>query len=118
MILYTTSVNNGLGANGLVKTILVSGNVVFEERNCSKEPKYLIELQELVGTEKVRFPMVVVNGKDLCGEEDVEGLEDFQGMGKLKSTLNILYAHQMQMESISNYMKTTSSILGWDEKRF
>ncbi|KAL1819891.1 hypothetical protein ACET3Z_014760 [Daucus carota] len=118
VILYTTSVNNGLGANGLVKANLVSGNVVFEERNCSKEPKYLIELQELVGNDKVRFPMVIVNGKDLCGEEEVEGLEDFQGMAKLKATLNILYAGQMQMESISNYMKTTSSILGWDEKRF
>ncbi|KAL8135161.1 hypothetical protein AgCh_009991 [Apium graveolens] len=64
--------NNGLGANGLVKTILMGGNVVFEERNCSKEPKYLTELQELVGNDNVRFPMVIVNGKDLCGEEEVE----------------------------------------------
>lgn len=116
VILYTTSVNNGLGANGLVKTILISGNVVFEERNCSKEPKYLTELQELVGND-VRFPMVIVNGKDLCGEEEVEGLENFQGTVKLKSTLNILYSGQRQLENINNYMKTTSSILGWDERR-
>ncbi|KAK1388343.1 hypothetical protein POM88_016521 [Heracleum sosnowskyi] len=111
VILYTTSVNNGLGANGLVKTILMGGNVLFEERNCSKEPKYLTELQELVGNDNVRFPMVIVNGKDLCGEEEVEGLEDFQGIVKLKSTLNILYSGQRQLENINNYMKTTSSIL-------
>ncbi|KAK1388342.1 hypothetical protein POM88_016520 [Heracleum sosnowskyi] len=94
VILYTTSVNNGLGANGLVKKILMGGNVLFEERNCSKEPKYLTELQELVGNDNVRLPMVIVNGKDLCGEEEVEGLEDFQDIVKLKSILNILYAGQ------------------------
>ncbi|KAL8101358.1 disease resistance protein RPV1-like [Apium graveolens] len=117
VILYTTGVNNGLGANGLVKTILMSGNVVFKERNCSKEPKYLTELQELAGKDKVRLPMVIVNGKDLCGEEEVEGLEDFQDIVKLKSTLNILYAGQRQQESINDIMRTTSSIFGWDKRR-
>ena len=41
VVLYTISVNNGLGANGWVKKILMSGNVVFD---------------------RVRFPMVIVNG--------------------------------------------------------
>ena len=68
VILYTTSANNGLGANGLAKKVLLSGNVVFEERNGSIEPIYLKELAELVGKEKVRFPMVIVNGK-ICVEK-------------------------------------------------
>ena len=38
VILYTISVNKGLGANGLVKKILMSGNVIFEERN----PEHLL----------------------------------------------------------------------------
>ncbi|KAK1357442.1 hypothetical protein POM88_050698 [Heracleum sosnowskyi] len=81
VILYTTNIDNGLvglGAeNGLVKMFLATGKIVHEEKNCSKEPKYLTELEELVGNNKVRFPMVIVNGKDLCGEE-VEGLDNYE----------------------------------------
>ena len=74
IILYTTtSVTDAVGA---LKKILRSGNVVYEERNCSIEPRYLRELKDLVGNDKVRFPMVIVNGKDLCGEEEVEGFYD------------------------------------------
>ena len=40
----------------------MTGNVVFEERNCSKESEYMRELEELVGNDRVRFPMVIVNG--------------------------------------------------------
>ncbi|KAK1383049.1 hypothetical protein POM88_020784 [Heracleum sosnowskyi] len=98
VILYTVSVNNGLGANGLVKKVLMSGNVVFEERNCSKEPKYLRELEELVGNDKVRFPMVTVNGKDLCGEEEVEGLDDFDKKYNLMRALEMLYVTAKSME--------------------
>lgn len=60
----------------------------------------------------IRFPMVIVNGKDF--EEEVEGLEDFEGRVKLKSSLNILYVGQMQVESMNTYMKTVGSIIGWE----
>ncbi|XP_063943437.1 disease resistance protein RPV1-like [Daucus carota subsp. sativus] len=96
VILYTISVNNGLGANGLVKKILMSGNVVFVERNCSKESEYMRELEELVSNDKVRFPMVIVNGKDLCGAEEVEGIDDFEKKKKLISVLNHLYLSKKQ----------------------
>lgn len=50
----------------------MSGNMAFEERNCSKEPKYIKELKELLGY--VRFPALIVNGMDLC---EVMGLYDY-----------------------------------------
>ncbi|KAL1826977.1 hypothetical protein ACET3Z_005389 [Daucus carota] len=100
VILYTISVNNGLGANGLVKKLLMSGNVVFEERNCSTESEYMRELEELVGNDRVRFPMVIVNGKDLCGEEEVEGLDDFENKQKLISVLNHLYVSAKTIENL------------------
>ena len=100
VILYTTNANNGLGAKGLAKEVLLSGNVVFEERNCSKEPIYLKDLEELVGKEKVRFPLVIVNGKDLCGEEEVEGLDDFEDKQKLRSVLNMLYVTKRAVKSL------------------
>lgn len=112
VILYTVSVNNGLGANGLVKKVLMSGNVVFEERNCSKEPKYLRELEELVGNDKVRFPMVIVNGKDLCGEEEVEGLDDFENKYKLMRVLNTLYVSAKSVESLQDMFRRTASLAG------
>ncbi|XP_074355590.1 uncharacterized protein LOC141695231 isoform X2 [Apium graveolens] len=92
VILYTTNnVDNGAGArNRLVMIFLAIGNVVFEERNCSKEPRYLRELEELVGKDGVRFPMVIVNGKDLCGE-GVEGLDDYENKHKLVSVLKMIY---------------------------
>lgn len=112
VILYTVSVNNGLGANGLVKKVLMSGNVVYEERNCSKEPKYLRELEELVGNDKVRFPMVIVNGKDLCGEEEVEGLDDFENKYKLMRVLNMLYVSAKSVESLQDMFRRTTSLAG------
>ncbi|WOG86913.1 hypothetical protein DCAR_0206132 [Daucus carota subsp. sativus] len=90
VILYTISVNNGLGANGLVKKLLMSGNVIFEERNCSTESD----------NDRVRFPMVIVNGKDLCGEEEVEGLDDFENKQKLISVLNHLYVSAKTIENL------------------
>lgn len=91
VILYTTDTGNGLSAtSGLVKMFLVNGKVVHEERNCSKEPKYLTELKELVGNDKLRFPTVIVNGKDLCGEE-VEGLDDYENKHMLVSVLKMIY---------------------------
>lgn len=116
VILYTTSVNNGLGANGLVKKVLMSGNVVYEERNCSKEPKYLRELEELVGNDKVRFPMVIVNGKDLCGEEEVEGLDDFENKYKLMRVLNMLYVSAKSVESLQDMFKRTTSLSGGSDQ--
>ena len=101
VILYTTSANNGLDANGWAKKVLLSGKLVFEERNCSKEPIYLKELEELVGKEKVRFPMVIVNGKDLCREEEVESLDDFKNKQKLiMSALNVLYVTERELKSL------------------
>lgn len=115
IIIYTANVRNGLFANVLIKGILKNGNVVFEERNCSKDSKYVKELQELVGDDKmIRFPMVIVNGRDFCGEEEFEGLEDFEGRGELKSALNLMYASQLHVESMNIYMKKTSSIIGWE----
>ncbi|XP_063942716.1 uncharacterized protein LOC135150370 [Daucus carota subsp. sativus] len=101
VILYTTSANNDLDANGWAKKVLLSGKVVFEERNCSKEPIYLKELEELVVKEKVRFPMVILNGKDLCGEEEVDGLDDFGDKQKLLlSVLNMLYVTERAVKSL------------------
>ncbi|KAL1827701.1 hypothetical protein ACET3Z_006113 [Daucus carota] len=76
-------------ANGLAKKVLLIGNVVFEERNCSKEAIYLKELEELVGKEKVRFPMVIVNGKICVEKKEVEGLDDFEDKQKLMLVLNV-----------------------------
>lgn len=45
----------------------MSGNVVFEERNYLKEPKYVWDLEERVGYDKVGFPALIVNGKIFCG---------------------------------------------------
>lgn len=64
---------------------------MFEERNCSKERKYFRELEELVGNDKVRFPTLIVNGKDLCGNEEVEGLYNYENKGKLISLLKTIY---------------------------
>ncbi|XP_063938551.1 uncharacterized protein LOC135148218 [Daucus carota subsp. sativus] len=101
VILDTTSANSGLDANGWAKKVLLSGKVVFVERNCSKEPIYLKELEELVGKEKVRFPMVIVNGKDLCREEEVESLDDFKNKQKLiMSALNVLYVTERELKSL------------------
>ncbi|KAL1804877.1 hypothetical protein ACET3Z_027945 [Daucus carota] len=101
VILDTTSANSGLDANGWAKKVLLSGKVVFVERNCSKEPIYLKDLEELVGKEKVRFPMVIVNGKDLCGEEEVESLDDFKNKQKLiMSALNVLYVTERELKSL------------------
>lgn len=90
VILYTTDVGNGLSAK-CVRKFLSTGHVVFEERNCSKEPKYF---RELLGYDKVRFPMVVVNGKDLCGEEQAEGLDDFKYKCELVSVLKMIYGRR------------------------
>lgn len=115
VIVYTANVRNGLFANVLIRGILKNGNVAFEERSCSKDPKYVKELQELVGDDKmIRFPMVIVNGRDLCGEDEFEGLEDFGGRGELKSALNLMYASQMHVQSMNKYMKKTGSIIGWE----
>ncbi|KAK1394374.1 hypothetical protein POM88_013430 [Heracleum sosnowskyi] len=115
VIVYTANVSNSLFTNVLIKGILKNGNVAFEERNCSKDPNYVKQLQELLGDDKlIRFPMVIVNGRDFCGEEEVVGLEDFQDRVKLKSALNIMYASQMQVQSMNTYMKKTSSIIGWE----
>ncbi|KAL1826427.1 hypothetical protein ACET3Z_004839 [Daucus carota] len=100
VILYKISVHDGLGANGLVKKILMSGHVVFEERNCSQESEYMRDLEELVGNDKVRFPMVIVNGKDLCGVEEVEGLDYFENKQKLISVLKHLYLSARTLENL------------------
>ncbi|KAL1804876.1 hypothetical protein ACET3Z_027944 [Daucus carota] len=62
VILDTTSANSGLDANGWAKKVLLSGKVVFVERNCSKEPIYL------------------------KAAEEVEGLDDFENKQKVIST--------------------------------
>lgn len=89
VILYTISANDGnYGSNSIARKYLMSGDVVFEERSCSKDPKYLRELEELVGYDKVRFPTVIVNGKDLCGEEEVY---DFENKQTLIAMLKMFY---------------------------
>lgn len=115
VIVYTADISNGHFAKVLIKKILNNGKVEFEERNCSEEPKYVKELQELVGDDKmIRFPMVIVNGRDFfCGEDEIQGLEDFEGRVRLKSALNIMYASQMRVESMNTYMKAAGSIIGW-----
>ncbi|KAL1827728.1 hypothetical protein ACET3Z_006140 [Daucus carota] len=91
IILYTTTrANNGES----VRKILESANVVYEVRNCSDEPMYVSELKELLGKKKVRFPTVIVNGKDLCGEEEEEGFHNIEIRQKLKKRLMSLYRKQ------------------------
>lgn len=90
-------------------------NVLFEERNCHKDPKYIKELQELVGHNNVELPMLIVNGKDLCGEEEIEGLEDFEGLQlkqKLRFALNNIRVSRRQIDSIHEGMRARSSF--WD----
>lgn len=107
IILYTTtSINNAVGAYGLVKKILRSGNVVYEERNCTNEPRYLRELKELVGNDKVRFPTVIVNGKDLCGEEEVDGFYDIEVKQKLIGLLMYIYFSQRSTKHFQDTMST------------
>lgn len=89
VILYTTSANER--TNSTTRMSLVSGKVAFEERNCSKEPNYVRELEELVGNDRVRFPTLIVNGKDLCGEEEVD---DFPNKQSVAAMLNLCYTMQ------------------------
>nr|XP_017234331.1 PREDICTED: disease resistance protein RLM3-like isoform X2 [Daucus carota subsp. sativus]XP_017234333.1 PREDICTED: disease resistance protein RLM3-like isoform X2 [Daucus carota subsp. sativus]XP_017234334.1 PREDICTED: disease resistance protein RLM3-like isoform X2 [Daucus carota subsp. sativus]XP_017234335.1 PREDICTED: disease resistance protein RLM3-like isoform X2 [Daucus carota subsp. sativus] len=106
IILYTTtSVTDVAGA---LKKILRSGNVVYEERNCSIEPRYLRELKDLVGNDKVRFPMVIVNGKDLCGEEEVEGFYDAEVKQKL---IGSLMYHYYSQRFASHFQATMSNAM-------
>ena len=73
VILDTTSANSGLDANGWAKKVLLSGKVVFVERNCSKEPIYL----------------------------KVESLDDFKNKQKLiMSALNVLYVTERELKSL------------------
>ena len=58
------------------------------------------ELGELVGNDRVRFPMVTINGKDLCGAEEVEGLDDFENKKKFISVLNHLYLTAKTIENL------------------
>ncbi|KAL1826426.1 hypothetical protein ACET3Z_004838 [Daucus carota] len=44
--------------------------------------------------------MVIVNGKDLCGEEEVEGLDDFGDKQKLMSVLNMLHVTERAVKSL------------------
>ncbi|XP_074359354.1 disease resistance protein RPV1-like [Apium graveolens] len=98
VILYTSSANDGqYGANSVARMYLTGGKVAFEERNCSKEPRYIRELEELLGNNRVRFPTVIVNGKDLCGEEEVEGLDNFMEKPTLIAMLNMYYTVQAGM---------------------
>ena len=53
-----------------------------------------------MSNDRVRFPMVIVNGKDLCGEEEVEGLDDFENKQKLISVLNHLYVSAKTIENL------------------
>nr|XP_017234741.1 PREDICTED: disease resistance protein RML1B-like isoform X2 [Daucus carota subsp. sativus] len=86
--------NNGGGVYKSLRKILESGNVVYEVRNCSDEPMYVSELKELLGKKKVRLPTVIVNGKDLCGEEEVEGFYDIEMKQELKGILKAIYWNQ------------------------
>lgn len=108
VILYTISHSKGHGANRLVKKLLMGGNIVFEERNCSKEPKYFRELEVLVGNDKVRFPMLIVNGKDLCGNE-VEGLYNYENKGKLISLLKTIYRTRYMKDMMRRITCTRST---------
>lgn len=76
--------------------------MVFEERNCSKDPNYITELEKLVGKERVKFPTLIVNGKDLRGEEEVGGLEGFPAKHKLKGVMNILNTTERSVEFTRN----------------
>ena len=44
--------------------------------------------------------MVIVNGKDLFGVEEVEGLDDFEDKQKLMSVLNMLYVTKRAVKSL------------------
>lgn len=101
VVLYTNEPDNVM-ANTLAKWILTQSNVVFVERNCFKDPKYIRELRELVRKKELRFPTVIVNGKDLCGEEEVEGLEGFRLKNYLKATLNSLNTTRRIADDIRN----------------
>ncbi|WOG87687.1 hypothetical protein DCAR_0206918 [Daucus carota subsp. sativus] len=95
ILFYTTTrANNGGGVYKSLRKILESGNVVYEVRNCSDEPMYVSELKELLGKKKVRLPTVIVNGKDLCGEEEVEGFYDIEMKQELKGILKAIYWNQ------------------------
>lgn len=94
--------------------------VVFEERNCHKEPKYIKELEELVGDGKIILPMIFVNGKNLCGEEEVDGLEGFEGIEikrKLRQALSILDNYRKKNEISQEYMRTVMSIMNTSSKQ-
>lgn len=104
IVLYTTGEEDPIGSGmSILKLLVRLHNVTFEERKCNKDPKYIKELEELVGSDKVELPMVIVNGKDLCGEEEVEGLEDLAI--QLKQQLNTMKVSRRQIQDINEMMR-------------
>lgn len=108
VILYTTFACNHRQRTKRVKELLATGNFVFEERNCSKEPKYILDLLDY---DKVRFPMLIVYGKDFCGEEQVEGLDDFESKRQVMLLLKSIYWDEIVENSLDECFDETAKFL-------
>lgn len=93
IVLYTCCKGDHIGSDAILMMVLMKTKMSYVTKNCYNHRGHLTELEELVGKDNVKFPMMIVNGKDVCGNEGVEGFREIKDLIN-----NLRKAHEWRKE--------------------